>query len=126
MIGLFLAVPFGTIAYLAAFGSFPVGAAAATLGVLLLLKLVFGGCLVVAHHGFLENKTLVLLTLTSLLANVIVAFLHGFPPGVLASITDAVAAIVVAILGLVWAIVLLVKSVVALVRLAASARLAVT
>lgn len=126
MIGMFLAVPFGTIAYLAAWGSFPVGAAAATLGLLLLCKLVFGGCLVAAHHGFLGNRSLVLLTLTSLLANVAVSLLHGFPPGALASIGDAVAAVVVSVFALVWAIVLLVRAVAALVRLVAAARLAVT
>ena len=54
--------------------------------------------------------------LTSLLANVIVSFLHGLVPSVLVSITDAIAAIIVAILALIWAIVLLVFSVVSIVK----------
>ncbi len=116
MIGLLLAAPFGTIAYLAIWGSFEVGAAEATLGVLLLLKIAFGVCLVLAHPRFLQNKGLVLLTLTSLVANVVVSFLIGFPPRILASITDVVGAIVVAILAAIWAIFFLLFAIVSIVR----------
>jgi hypothetical protein len=126
MVSLFLAVPFGTAVYMALWGSFPVGAAAATLGVLLLLKLCYGGCLLLAQPQFLENRGLVLLSLTSLVANALVAFLQGLPPGVLASVADAVAAAAVAVLAAIWAVVVVVWAVTALSRLVAASRLAVT
>jgi hypothetical protein len=125
MVGLLLSFPFGTAVYLAVWGSFPVGAAAATLGVLLFLKLAFAVCLLVANPRFIQNKGLVLLTGTSILAGVIVAFLHGLPPGILASITDGIAGILVGVAGLVWAIVVLVWAVIGLVRIIVAARLPV-
>lgn len=108
MIALLMSVPFGTIAYFAIYGFFNRGGATAVLGLLMMLKLGFAVALVVAHQRFLENKGLVGLVLTSLVANVIVSFLQGFPPGFLVSITDAIAAIVVAILAIIWAIILLI------------------
>jgi hypothetical protein len=117
MLGLFLAAPFGTIAYLAIWGFFAKGAAAAVLGLAMTCKLVFAVALVLAHPRFLENRTLVLLTLTALLATFVVALLHGIVPGILASITDAVAAIVVAILAAIWALVLLIMTIPALLKL---------
>jgi hypothetical protein len=116
MVGLFLSVPFGTLAYLAIFGFFDRGGAAATLSLLMLLKLGFAVCLVLAHQRFLTMKRIVLLVLTSLLANVIVSFLHGLVPVFLVSITDAVAALVVGILALVWALVMLVGSILSIVK----------
>jgi hypothetical protein len=115
MIGL-LASFFGIIAYLALFGHFPRGVAAGYLAVILLLKVAFAICLVLAHQRFVTNKGLVLLILTSLLANIIVSFLHGLVPGVLVSITDALAAIVVGILGVIWAVILLIGSIPAILR----------
>jgi hypothetical protein len=116
MVSLLLAVPFGTIAYMAAFADFSVGAARATLGALMTLKLVFAVCLMLAQQRFMENKGLVLLILTSLLANVIVSFLHGFVPGFLVSITDDVGAIVVGILAAIWALVFLIGSIPAVIK----------
>ena len=116
MVGLFLAAPFGTIAYLAIWGFFDRGAAAAVLGTLLFLKLAFAVLLVLAHQRFLANKGLVLLIVTSLVANLLLSFLHGFVPGILVSITDAVGAIVVGVLALIWAIVLLIGAIVAVVK----------
>jgi hypothetical protein len=126
MVTLLLAFPFGTIAYLIIWGSFPRGQAAAVLALLMFLKLVFAGTLVAAHQRFIQNKGLVALVLTSLIANVVAAFLHALVPGFLVSITDAIAAIIFAIVAIVWAIVLLVGSIVAVVSAlratAASAR----
>jgi hypothetical protein len=116
MVGLFLAVPFGTLAYLAVFGFFDRGGAAVTLSLVMLLKLGFAICLVLAHQSFLTVKRIVLLVLTSLLANVVVSFLHGPPPIILVSITDAIAAIVVVILALLWALPMLIFSLVSLVK----------
>jgi hypothetical protein len=104
MLTLLVAVPFGTIAYLIAFGSFDRSGAAIALSLIMTLKLCFAGCLVLAHQRFLENKGLVALILTSLAATLIIGFLHGMVPAFLVSITDAIAAIVVGALALVWAI----------------------
>lgn len=110
MVSLVLAMPFGTIAYLAIYGDFDTTPAQVILNLLLLLKLVGAGCLVLAHQRFLQNKGLVLLIITSLIANLIIAFLHALVPTPLVSITDAVAAIIVAILAVIWAILLLIGS----------------
>lgn len=116
MVSLFLALPFGTIAYLAIWGFFPRDDAALVLALLMFLKLVFGGFLLLAQPRFLQNKGLVALILTSLVANIVVAFLHGLVPIVLVSIVDDVAAVVVAIVAIIWAIVLLIGSIPALVK----------
>ena len=111
MLSLFLSIPFGTIAYMAAFADFKVGAARGTLGALMTLKIVFAVALVLSQQRFLENKGLILLILTSLLANVIISILHGFVPGFLVSITDDIGAIVVGILAAIWALVFLIGSI---------------
>ncbi|HEY2028929.1 MAG TPA: hypothetical protein VGH20_06940 [Myxococcales bacterium] len=122
MVGLLFAAPFGTIVYLALWGTFPVGAAAATLGVILFCKLAFAVCLLLANPGFLRNKFLMVLLGVSILCNLVVSVLQGFPPSILASITDGVAAIVVAILSLVFAIVLVVRAIVAALKVVGSVR----
>lgn len=116
MVGLFLAAPFGTIAYLAIFGSFDTSGAAVTLALLTLLKLGFAGCLVAANQAFLLVKPLVAMIITSLVANIVVAFLHGLPPGFLVSITDSIAAIVIGIIAVIWAIIVLVGALMAIGR----------
>jgi hypothetical protein len=116
MIALFLAAPFGTLAYLAMYGSFNRAGAGAVLSASLFLKLTAAVLLVLAHQGFLKMKGLTLLVVTSLVGNLIVSFLHALVPIVLVSITDAVAAIVVGILALIWAIVLLVFSIISIVK----------
>lgn len=116
MLGLLLAPIFGTLAYVAIYGSFDRDGAAAVLGLLMSLKLGFAVCLVLAHQRFLENKGLILLVATSLLAVLLVSFLHGLVPTLLVSITDMVAAIVVYILALVWAVVFLIGSLVSIVK----------
>lgn len=115
MIGL-IASFFGALLYVALFGSFPRDRAAVTLALLLMLKLAAGACLVLAHQRFLTNKGLVALVLTSLIANVVVGFLHALPPGVLVSITDAVAGILVGIAAIVWAVILLIGAIVSILR----------
>ncbi len=116
MVSLLAAVPFGTLAYLALWGFFPVDDSAVLLGLLLLLKLAFGGLLIAAHPRFLQNKGLVLLTVTTLVFTVGLAFLHGFVPGFLVSIVDTLVAVVLAIVAIVWALVLLIGSIPAIVK----------
>lgn len=116
MLALFFATPFGTIAYMAIYGFFERGKAEAILGFLTLLKLALAVCLVLAHQRFLQNKGLVFLLATSLVADLVVVFLHGIVPIVLVSITDVVAAIIVVIVAIIWAIVLLISAIVSLVK----------
>lgn len=116
MVVLLSAVPFGTIAYLVRWGSFDVDAAVVALGVILTLKLVAAVCLLLAHQRIVANTGLVLLILTSLAATVVVSALHGFVPGFLVSISDAVAAIVIAIAAFVWAIAFVIGGLVGLAR----------
>lgn len=110
MVSLLLAVPFGTIAYLAIWGSFAGGAARALLSTIMFCKLAFAVCLVVSDPMILTNRSMVALTLTSLVCTVIVGFLHGIVPSFLMSITDAIAAIVVAVIGAIWALIYLIRS----------------
>lgn len=116
MVSLLLAVPFGTIAYFAAYSTFKVGAAAGTLSLVMILKLFCAGFMVFSYLRFLQNRGLIFLFLTSFLATIIISFLHGFVPGFLASITDAIAAIVVAILAIIWALLLFIGSVPAIIK----------
>jgi len=80
------------------------------------LKIVFAICLVLAHQRFLQNKGLDLIIITSLVANLIIAFLHGLVPGFLVSITDTGAAIVVGVLAAIWTVVYLVGGVISVVK----------
>lgn len=116
MLALLVSVPFGTLTYLAIYGSFPTGAAAAVLSASTFLKLAFAVLLVLAHQRFLQNKGLVLLIVTSLVAGLVVDFLHAVVPGFLVSITDAVGGLVAGVLTVVWALVLLIGSLVAIVK----------
>jgi hypothetical protein len=111
MVAMFLSAPFGTIAYLAIFGDFAVAEARVTLAFLMTLKIALAICLFLAQQTFLANKTFLVLLATSLLANVIVSFLHEFMPRFLASILDALAAIVVGVLALIWALIQCIGSV---------------
>jgi len=116
MVGLFLAAPFGTIAYLALFGSFDTGPAAALTSLVLALTL---GCLVllgVAQQRFWTMKGLLLLLATTALLTFVTALLHGLVPGFLASITDALAALVTAVVTAVWALLTLIWGIVGAAR----------
>src|SRR5688572_21318015 len=125
MVTLLLAFPFGTIAYLIIWGSFPRGEAAVVLSLIMFLKVVAIAFLIAAQQRFLQNKGLVLLMITSLLGNVVAVFLHGLVPGILVSITDDIAGIVFAIVAIIWAIILIIGSIPAIVRaLQTSAELA--
>ena len=116
MVTLLLAIPFGTIAYLILWGSFPRGEAAVVLSLIMFLKVVAIAFLIAAQQRFIQNKGLVALILTSLLGNVVAVFLHGLVPGILVSITDDIAAIVFAVVAIIWAIILLIGSIPAIVR----------
>ena len=118
MVGLLLAVPFGTLAYLALYGFFNSGGASAVLAILLTLKIGYIICFSIAQKDL--RVAIILLTLTSLLANVIIGFLHGFLPNFLTSITDDVAAIIVLILAVIWALYFCLTSILPTLRVAKS------
>lgn len=105
MLGLVLAMPFGTLVYMGMFGSFATAAASALLSLGMLLKLGGMVAFVVWNIHVLRSKSTVLLALTSLLLSGLISLLHGLVPIFLVSITDAIAAIVIGIVCIVWGIV---------------------
>ena len=111
MVSLFLAFPFGTMAYLAIWGFFPRGEAAAVLSLLMLLKVVAAVFLVLAQQAFLKQKGLLALLLTSVVCNLLIGFLHGLVPLVIVSIVDTLSALIVAIIAVIWGIILLIGSI---------------
>ncbi len=116
MVGLLLAIPFGTIVYMVKYASFDLEAPAAIIASLMLLKVILSIALVVAHELFLKNVGLVLLIATSIVAMIIVTFLHNIVPVFLASITDGIAGIVVAVIAIVWGIVLVIGGLVGTIK----------
>jgi hypothetical protein len=110
MICLLVAVPFGTLVYMVVYGHFDRSGAQVILSLLMLIKLGFAACLLLAQGEFAQNKGLVLIVLCSLIAQVVTSFLHGFVPLPLVSITDAVAGIIAAIIAAIWSIFFLVNS----------------
>ncbi len=116
MVTLLLAIPFGTLIYLALYGFFDRGGAAVALGIIMTLKIVFCVLLVLAQQRFLQNRFLILLALSSLICTFIISFLHGIVPIILVSITDNISGICVAICGLIWAVIVLIGAIPAVVR----------
>lgn len=122
MVSLLVAVPFGTIAYLATWGRFARGEAAATLAMVMVLKLTFCGLLLLAQQNFLKMKGLILLIGLSLGFTWLIGFLHAFVPVFLVSIADAIAALVIAIVGAIWLLITFVMAIVAVVKAVLSLR----
>lgn len=116
MVGLFVSAPFGTLVYLAVWGSFSTGKAAVLLGLLLFLKICFGVFLVLSQPRFLRVKGLVALVLLSVLLQLVLGFIHGFLPGPVVAIGDQLWAVVTAVVALLWALVMLVFSLPAIVK----------
>lgn len=116
MVSLLLAVPFGTAVYFAEFADFKVGAAATTLACIMIFKIAFAIFLLLAHQRFLQNKGLVLLLATSLVATILLGFLHGIAPPFLAYITDDIGALISAILAAIWALFFLIGSIPAVIK----------
>jgi hypothetical protein len=104
MLATLLAVPFGTIVYIAEWAHFPRGEARPVLALSLTLVLVSGALVVVSDPRVVRNVRLVIAFLIALLLVALVTVAHGWFPLVIVSITDAVAAIIVAIVGAVAAL----------------------
>ncbi|MCL4506539.1 MAG: hypothetical protein M1434_01965 [Chloroflexi bacterium] len=124
MVALLLAVPFGTIAYLILYGFFNRDAASVVLSLLMALKIAFAVVLILSQQRFLERKGLLLLIGCSLLGNVVISILQGFPPGFLVSITDGIAAILVGLCGAIWWVILLIGAIPAILKVLGLVKLA--
>lgn len=122
MLSLLVAVPFGTIVYLAVWGDFARGAAASTLALAMLLKIAFLILLVLAHQRFLQNKGLLVLVGVSLGLTWLVGFVHAFLPIILVSIGDQLMALVICVVAAVWLLLLLVGAVLATIKAIMSLR----
>ena len=122
MLSLLVAVPFGTLVYLAAWGSFARGAAAATLALVMLLKIAFLVLLVIAHQRFLQNKGLMVLVGVSLGLTWLIGFVHALLPIILVSIGDQVMALVICIVAAIWLALLLIGAVIASIKAIMSLR----
>ncbi|AIZ45122.1 hypothetical protein QR90_08410 [Deinococcus radiopugnans] len=107
---------FGWPVYLVAFGGFDRHGAAITLALLMTFKLAFAVLLVMAHQRFLQNRSLVMLILTSFICGLMLVWLHALVPGVLVSVTDAIGAIVIAVLAFIWGLLLLIGGAVSTVK----------
>jgi hypothetical protein len=116
MVTLLLAVPFGTIAYLALWGSFDVEKAAAFLGMVMAMKLIGLLLIVAGNLTFIKNKGFMLLIGCSLGMTFLLGFLLAFPPGILASITDAIGALIAGVIALIWAVIFLIGAIPAVVN----------
>ena len=122
MLALLVAVPFGTIAYLAIWGHFARGAAATTLALAMILKIAFLILAVIAHQRFLQNKGLLVLTAVSLGLTWLIGFVHAFLPIFLVSIGDQLMALVICIVAAIWLLLLLIGSIIATIKAILSLR----
>lgn len=116
MVTLLVSVPFGTIAYFAAFGDFPTARARAVLGLVMALKLGSLALMVVARPGLIGNKGFMLLLGCSLGVGFVLSLLHAIPPGFLVSITDAIGALIAAIVAAIWLVVFLIGALPGVIR----------
>jgi hypothetical protein len=116
MVSLLLAVPFGTIAYLAVWGTFPSGTVRAILASILLLKFLGLGLFVIASPAMLKNKGLIILLIFSLGTTFITGFLLALVPGFVAAIVDMIGALIAAVLGTIWLFVMLIGAIFAVLR----------
>ena len=122
MLSLLVAVPFGTIVYLAAWGHFARGAAAATLMFALVLKIAFLVLAVLGHQRFLQNKGLMVLAGLSIGLTWLIAFVHAFLPIILVSIGDQLMALVITVIAAIWLALLLIGSLIATIKAILSLR----
>lgn len=116
MVSLFLAAPFGTLAYLAVFGFFDTGTAGAVLGLVMFLQLAAVVLLVVAQQRVLTNKRLLFFLLLTIVLTFLTMLLHSIVPIILVSITDALAALVTAIVAIIWGVAILIGGIISLVK----------
>ncbi|NSX55750.1 hypothetical protein [Parasulfitobacter algicola] len=111
MLSLLMAVPFGTIVYLAIFGSFNTGGVTIMLGIATFLRAAAFVLLLISSWRYLKNKTLVFNVIAAFLCGIILGFIFALLPGLLHSIGDAIGAIIILIIALIWALILFIRSI---------------
>lgn len=116
MLALFLAVPFGTIAYMVIWGTFDTGTSRIVLSLFMTVQIIGAIFLVVAAPTIVKNGKLVALTAVTLAFAFILGLLHGLVPNPLVSIVDALAALVISIVATIWMLPLLIGGILSLVR----------
>jgi hypothetical protein len=116
MVSLFLAVPFGTLAYLAIFGFFDIWGAGTALALIMFFQLAAIVFLIVAQQSMLGNKRLVFFLLLAVLLTLLMMILHAIVPIILVSITDALGALIIAIVGVIWGLLMLIGGIISLVK----------
>lgn len=116
MVALLLAIPFGTLTYLALFGHFDTAAARIILSLLLTVKLGGLALIVLAAPGILKNTTLVLMSAVSVLFTFGLGFVHALVPNFLVSIADTICAIVFGIVAAIWMLLLVLSGLGSLIR----------
>lgn len=116
MVSLLLSAPFGTLAYLAIYGSFDTATSSLLTSVIMALLVVGVVCLIVAQQRFLSGKGLMLLEATAVVLTLVVTLLHSIVPGLLVSITDAIGALVIGIIGAIWSLAILIGGLVGAIR----------
>jgi len=110
MVSLLVAVPFGTILYLAVWGHFDTHDAAVLLSAVMSLKLSAIVLLLISRPLFLKNIGFMLMIGTSMLCTLVLEILQSWFPFFLVSITDALGGLVIGILTAVWLVVFLIGS----------------
>ena len=116
MVGLFVAVPFGTLAYLAIWGFFPADDAAVVLGLLLTLKIALAVLLLLAQQRFLSVRGLVVLVAVSFGLQLVLGLLHSVLPGPVVAIGDQLWAVVTAVVAIIWALIMLIAAIPAIIN----------
>lgn len=110
MVALLLAVPFGTIAYMATFAHFPVAKAATILSAIFIFKIAFACCLILSQEQYLQNRGLMVTILMSIGMTMLLTVLHGLPPRFLVFITDNIGGVIIAIVSIIWSLWMLIAS----------------
>lgn len=116
MVSMLVAVPFGTIAYLAIWGDFETGKAHVLLATVMLFKLIGAGLLLFSRPFFLKNLGFVLLLATTLLGTLLLEILQSWFPVFLVSITDAIGAVIIGVLAAIWLVVFLIGAIPAIIN----------
>ncbi|WP_316204486.1 hypothetical protein [Bradyrhizobium sp. SZCCHNS3051] len=111
MVAFLLAVPFGTMIYMFTWSQFDTTSARTLLALVMNLKLAGLLLLWLSNPMLIKNKGFVLLVASSLVVNFVLGFLIAWPPGFLASITDAIGAIIAGIVAAVWMVIFLIGAV---------------
>lgn len=111
MLTLFLAVPFGTIVYLAIFGTFATGGVLASLAFATLFRFAALVCLALSSWRFLQNKTLIALIATGYGLALLSGLVFAWLPGLLHAIADAALAIGIGIVAAIWSLILFLRSI---------------